>query len=121
MMKISDPIMFGHCVAEYFTDALQKHAQVLAEIGANVNNGLADVLTKLDQLPAGEKHWRSKLTSQLVTRIVPVLAMVWIRVRAGPTCMFLQRRHNRRIDAGAHPRWRQDVEQRGWGCKTPLP
>ena len=55
MMKVSDPIMFGHCVAEYFADALQKHAGVLAEIGADVNNGLADVLGKLDQLPAGEK------------------------------------------------------------------
>ena len=55
MMKVSDPIMFGHCVAEFFADALQKHAGVLAEIGANVNNGLADVLSKLDQLPAGKK------------------------------------------------------------------
>jgi isocitrate dehydrogenase len=55
MMKVSDPIMFGHCVAEYFADALQKHAGVLAEVGANVNNGLADVLSKLDQLPAGKK------------------------------------------------------------------
>ncbi len=55
MMKVSDPIMFGHCVAEYFADALQKHAVVLAEIGANVNNGLADVLSKLNQLPAGKK------------------------------------------------------------------
>ena len=55
MMKVSDPIMFGHCVAEYFADALQKHAGVLAEIGANVNNGLADVLSKLDQLPAEKK------------------------------------------------------------------
>jgi isocitrate dehydrogenase len=55
MMKVSDPIMFGHCVSEYFADALQKHADVLAEIGANVNNGLADVLSKLDQLPAGKK------------------------------------------------------------------
>jgi isocitrate dehydrogenase len=55
MMKVSDPIMFGHCVAEYFADALQKHGGVLAEIGANVNNGLADVLSKLEQLPAGKK------------------------------------------------------------------
>src|SRR5580658_6024553 len=55
MMKVSDPIMFGHCVAEYFADALQKHAGVLAEIGADVNNGLADVLSKLDQLPARKK------------------------------------------------------------------
>ena len=55
MMKVSDPIMFGHCVAEYFADALQKHAGALAEIGANINNGLADVLGKLEQLPAGKK------------------------------------------------------------------
>ena len=55
MMKVSDPIMFGHCVAEYFADALRKHAAALAAVGANVNNGLADVLTKLGQLPAGEK------------------------------------------------------------------
>ena len=55
MMKISDPIMFGHCVTEYFADALEKHAGILAEIGADVNNGLADVLSKLEQLPAGKK------------------------------------------------------------------
>jgi isocitrate dehydrogenase len=55
MMKVSDPIMFGHCVAEFFADALQKHAEALAKIGADVNNGLADVLSKLDQLPGEEK------------------------------------------------------------------
>jgi isocitrate dehydrogenase len=55
MMKISDPIMFGHCVAVYFADALEKHAGAIQEIGANVNNGLGDVLAKLDQLPAGKK------------------------------------------------------------------
>jgi isocitrate dehydrogenase len=55
MMKVSDPIMFGLCVAEFFAGALDKHAGVLAEIGANVNNGLADVLSKLDQLPAEKK------------------------------------------------------------------
>ncbi len=55
MMKVSDPIMFGHCVSVYFRDALDKHAAVLAEIGANVNNGLAGVLEKLDQLPDAKK------------------------------------------------------------------
>jgi isocitrate dehydrogenase len=55
MMKISDPIMFGHCVSVYFADALEKHADALNEIGANVNNGLADVLDKLDRLPADKK------------------------------------------------------------------
>ncbi|HUF10162.1 MAG TPA: NADP-dependent isocitrate dehydrogenase [Rhodothermales bacterium] len=51
MMKVSDPVMFGHCVSVYFEDALAKHADALDEIGANVNNGLADVLEKLDRLP----------------------------------------------------------------------
>jgi isocitrate dehydrogenase len=55
MMKISDPIMFGHCVAVYFADALEKHAGSIQKIGANVDNGLSDVLGKLDQLPAGKK------------------------------------------------------------------
>jgi len=55
MMKISDPIMFGHCVSVFFSEALDKHAETLEEIGANVNNGLADVLEKLDRLPAGKK------------------------------------------------------------------
>ncbi|HET6349487.1 MAG TPA: NADP-dependent isocitrate dehydrogenase [Candidatus Krumholzibacteria bacterium] len=55
MMKVSDPIMFGHCVSVYFKDALEKHAAELREIGANVNNGLADVLDKLDRLPADRK------------------------------------------------------------------
>jgi isocitrate dehydrogenase len=55
MMKISDPIMFGHCVAVYFADALEKHAGAIQEIGANVDNGLGDILAKLDQLPAGKK------------------------------------------------------------------
>jgi isocitrate dehydrogenase len=55
MMKVSDPVMFGHCVAEYFAPALQRHGGVLAEIGASVNNGLADLIGKLDKLPAEKK------------------------------------------------------------------
>ncbi|PLX93095.1 MAG: NADP-dependent isocitrate dehydrogenase [Desulfuromonas sp.] len=55
MMKISDPVIFGHAVSVYFKDALEKHAAALKEIGANVNNGLGDVLAKLDRLPAGKK------------------------------------------------------------------
>ncbi|MEJ2698350.1 MAG: NADP-dependent isocitrate dehydrogenase [Desulfuromonadales bacterium] len=55
MMKVSDPVMFGHAVSVYFKDALQKHASALKEIGANVNNGLGDVMAKLDRLPADKK------------------------------------------------------------------
>ncbi len=56
MMKISDPIMFGHAVSVYFKDALEKHADTLKEIGANVNNGLSDILKKLEKLPEEKKN-----------------------------------------------------------------
>lgn len=75
MMKVSDPILFGHCVAEYFADALRKHAAALAEIGANVNNGLADVLGKLEQLPA-EKKAEIEADIAACYRARPGLAMV---------------------------------------------
>jgi isocitrate dehydrogenase len=55
MMKISDPIIFGHCVSVFYKDALEKHADVLKEIGANVNHGFADVLDKLNKLDADKK------------------------------------------------------------------
>ncbi|PLY04722.1 MAG: isocitrate dehydrogenase, partial [Desulfuromonas sp.] len=55
MMKISDPIMFGHAVKVYFKAALDKHAATLKEIGANPNLGLGDILNKLDKLPADKK------------------------------------------------------------------
>ena len=75
MMKVSDPIMFGHCVSVYFAAALKKHAEVLAEIGANVNNGLADVLDKLDQLPADKKA-EIEADIEAVYAAQPPLAMV---------------------------------------------
>ena len=55
MMKVSDPIMFGHCVSVYYEQALSRHADTLREIGANVNEGLVGVLDKLDALPADRK------------------------------------------------------------------
>ena len=55
MMKISDPIIFGHCVSVFYKDALEKHADALKGIGANVNNGLADVLDKLSKLDDDKK------------------------------------------------------------------
>ncbi len=75
MMKISDPIMFGHCVSVYYKDALDKHAAVLDEIGANVNNGLDDILKKLDRLPADKKaEIEADITAVYESR--PALAMV---------------------------------------------
>ena len=75
MMKISDPVMFGHAVSVYFQAALDKHAATLKEIGANVNNGLAGVLEKLDKLPAARKaEIEADITACYATG--PALAMV---------------------------------------------
>ena len=51
MMKVSDPIIFGHCVTVFFEDAFNKHADTFKEIGVNPNNGLGDVYTKIKGLP----------------------------------------------------------------------
>ena len=75
MMKISDPIMFGHCVSVFFQTALEKHADSLDKIGANVNNGLAGVLEKLDKLP-GEKKAEIEADIAAVYESRPALAMV---------------------------------------------
>jgi isocitrate dehydrogenase len=75
MMKISDPIMFGHCVSVFYKDALDKHAETLKQIGASVNNGLADILAKLDRLPA-EKKAQIEADIAAVYKNRPALAMV---------------------------------------------
>jgi isocitrate dehydrogenase len=79
MMKVSDPIMFGHAVSVYFKDALEKHADTLKEIGANVNNGLMDVLEKLKKLP-DEKRIEIENDINKAYETGPDLAMVDSRI-----------------------------------------
>jgi isocitrate dehydrogenase len=55
MMKISDPILFGHCVAVFFADVFEKYADTLARIGVDPDNGMGDLLTRIEQLPEAEK------------------------------------------------------------------
>jgi len=55
MMKVSDPIIFGHAVRVYFQDLLAKHGPLLDEIGVDFRNGFGDLVAKLDQLPPGAK------------------------------------------------------------------
>ena len=74
-MKVSDPVMFGHCVAVYFQSALEKHADALRQVGANVNHGLAGVLEKLDRLPS-ESREEIEADIQAVYATRPPLAMV---------------------------------------------
>jgi len=75
MMKVSDPIMFGQIVAEYYKDALEKHAIVLQEIGFNVNNGIGDLYARIKTLPA-EKQAEIEADIQAVYAKRPPLAMV---------------------------------------------
>jgi isocitrate dehydrogenase len=55
MMKVSDPVIFGHAVRVFFKDLLEKHAGKLAALGVDLNNGFGDLLQKIESLPAAEK------------------------------------------------------------------
>jgi isocitrate dehydrogenase len=55
MMKISDPIMFGHAVEVYFAELFDKHGDTFAELGVDPRNGFGDVIAKIDSLPADSK------------------------------------------------------------------
>jgi isocitrate dehydrogenase len=75
MMKVSDPIMFGHAVTVYYKDVFTKHAAVFAELGVDASNGLGDVYAKIDDLPAEQKaEIEADIEAVYLTR--PALAMV---------------------------------------------
>lgn len=75
MMKVSDPIMFGQIVAEFYKDALEKHADVLKESGFNLNNGIGDLYARIKALPA-EKQAEIEADIEAVYANRPALAMV---------------------------------------------
>ena len=55
MMKVSDPIMFGHCVRAYYSDVFAKHAEVFNKLGVDANNGIGDVYAKIEELPDAQR------------------------------------------------------------------
>ncbi len=55
MMKVSDPIIFGHVVKVFFKDVYTKHAATLEKLGVEENNGFGDLISKIEKLPASEK------------------------------------------------------------------
>jgi len=75
MMKISDPVMFGHAVSVYYQDVLEKHAAVLKDLGVNVNNGLGDLYAKIQALPEAQRA-AIEADLQAVYQTRPALAMV---------------------------------------------
>ncbi|RTL17660.1 MAG: NADP-dependent isocitrate dehydrogenase [Rhodocyclaceae bacterium] len=55
MMKVSHPIVFGHCVKIYYKDAFEKHGKLFDELGINVNNGMVDLYDKIKALPESKR------------------------------------------------------------------
>ncbi len=55
MMKVSHPIVFGHCVKIFYKDAFEKHAKTFEELGVNVNNGMVDLYSKIETLPQSQR------------------------------------------------------------------
>jgi isocitrate dehydrogenase len=56
MMKVSHPIVFGHCVRIFYREAFEKHGKLFDELGVNVNNGMVDLYTKIASLPASKQE-----------------------------------------------------------------
>jgi len=75
MMKVSDPIVFGHALSVYFKDVFERHADTFKALGVNPNNGLGDLYKKIQSLPADKKaEIEADIQAAYATR--PPLAMV---------------------------------------------
>ena len=75
MMKVSDPIIFGHAVKTYYREAFEKHASVFADLGVDANNGVGDAYDKIQSLPEDQQaEIKADLDNCLVKG--PNLAMV---------------------------------------------
>jgi isocitrate dehydrogenase len=86
MMKIADPIVFGHVVSEFFADVIKKHDATLKRLGVNLNNGFGDLLTKIETLPEAEKKAiKDDIAAEYAKR--PGLAMV--NSDKGITCLHV--------------------------------
>ena len=84
MMKVSHPIVFGHCVRIFYKDAFDKHGKLFDSLGVNVNNGMVDLYNKIATLPRDRSARRSCATSTPATST----GRSWrwsIRRRASPT------------------------------------
>ncbi|KJY83156.1 isocitrate dehydrogenase [Vibrio galatheae] len=75
MMKVSDPVIFGHAVKVYYKDVFAKYGELFDELGVDVNNGIGDVYAKIQALPAAQKE-EIEAALQAVYAVQPPLAMV---------------------------------------------
>jgi isocitrate dehydrogenase len=74
-MKVSDPIIFGHVVRVFFQDLLARHANTFAELGVDLNNGLGDLVERIQKLPAAKKTEIEAAIQEVFAR-QPAVAMV---------------------------------------------
>ena len=75
MMKVSDPVIFGHCVSVYYKEICEKYEDILRELGVNVNNGIGDLYLKLQKLPEDKQKEIEKDIAAVYEKQAP-LAMV---------------------------------------------
>jgi len=75
MMKVSDPIIFGHAVTVYFADLFEKYGTVFHDLGVDPDNGIGDILAKIQRLPAAQKE-AIEADIQACLQRGPALAMV---------------------------------------------
>ncbi|MGV2990107.1 NADP-dependent isocitrate dehydrogenase [Vibrio sp. E150_011] len=75
MMKVSDPVIFGHAVKVYYKDVFAKHGALFTELGVDVRNGIGDVYAKIASLPAAQKA-EIEADLEAVYETQPPLAMV---------------------------------------------
>ncbi len=75
MMKVSDPVIFGHAVKVYYKEVFAKHADIFEQLGVDANNGIGDVYAKIARLPSDKKA-EIEADIQAVYQTRPALAMV---------------------------------------------
>lgn len=75
MMKVSDPVIFGHCVSVFYKDVLVKHGEVLCKLNINLNNGIGDLYSKIETLDEAKKVEILRDINTLLDKR-PMLAMV---------------------------------------------
>ena len=119
MMKVSDPIMFGVVVAEFYKAALEKHAATLAGIGFDINNGIGDLYEKIAKLPDATQA-AIKADIDAVYADAPGAGDGELR-QGHHQPARAQRRDRGRLDAGDDPRLGPHVERRRASCRTPRP
>ena len=78
MMKVSDPVIFGHCVQVFYAPILEKHEETISKLGVNFNNGIGDLFAKMktDEIISADKKAEIKADIKALYESRPDLAMV---------------------------------------------